>query len=201
VATISRLRKIIRLFCRRALQNRRYSAKETYHFNEPTNRSHSVHNLCDESKGVYTICNTLQHTATHCNTLQHTATHCKRSVYNVYDELNTNSTHCCSVLQCVAVCCSVLQCVAVCCSVSRVMNTNSTHNTASQPYTQHGITRGESNAVSYIQFSFCCVKLWGCCVYITRHHIMILMQYCTAIFLISLCLQHGITRRVCCCIV
>jgi len=28
------------LFCKRALQKRRYSAKETYIFKEPTNRSH-----------------------------------------------------------------------------------------------------------------------------------------------------------------
>ena len=40
VATISRLLKMIGLFCKRALYNRRYSAKETYYFEEPTNRSH-----------------------------------------------------------------------------------------------------------------------------------------------------------------
>ena len=40
VAWISRLLKIIGLFCKRALQKRRYSAKETYNFAEPTNRSH-----------------------------------------------------------------------------------------------------------------------------------------------------------------
>jgi len=43
VATISRLLKIIGLFCKRALQKRRYSAKETYDFKEPTNRSHPIH--------------------------------------------------------------------------------------------------------------------------------------------------------------
>jgi len=42
VATISRLLKIIGLFCKRALQKRRYSAKETYNFKEPTNRSHPI---------------------------------------------------------------------------------------------------------------------------------------------------------------
>jgi len=41
VATISRLLKMIGLFCKRALQKRRYSAKGTYNFKEPTNRSHS----------------------------------------------------------------------------------------------------------------------------------------------------------------
>jgi len=42
VATISRLLKIIGLFCKRALSKRRYSAKETYSFKEPTNRSHPI---------------------------------------------------------------------------------------------------------------------------------------------------------------
>jgi len=42
VATISRLLKIIGFFFKRALQKRRYSAKETYDFEEPTNRSHPI---------------------------------------------------------------------------------------------------------------------------------------------------------------
>jgi len=42
VATKSRLLEIIGFFCKRALQKRRYSAKETYHFKEPTNRSHPI---------------------------------------------------------------------------------------------------------------------------------------------------------------
>ena len=42
VASIRRLLKIIGLFCKRALYKRRYSAKETYHFKEPTNRSHPI---------------------------------------------------------------------------------------------------------------------------------------------------------------
>jgi len=40
VATISRFLKMIGLFCKRALQKRLYSAKETYNFKEPANRSH-----------------------------------------------------------------------------------------------------------------------------------------------------------------
>jgi len=43
VATISRLFKIIGLFCKRALQKRLHSAKETYNFEEPTNRSHPIY--------------------------------------------------------------------------------------------------------------------------------------------------------------
>ena len=42
VATMSRRLKIIGLFCKRALLKRRYSAKETYDFKEPTNRSHPI---------------------------------------------------------------------------------------------------------------------------------------------------------------
>jgi len=42
VATISRLLRIIGLFCKRALEKRRYSAKETHNFKEPTNRSHPI---------------------------------------------------------------------------------------------------------------------------------------------------------------
>jgi len=45
VATISRHLKIVGLFCKRALQKRLYSAKETYNFKEPTNRSHLL--LCN----------------------------------------------------------------------------------------------------------------------------------------------------------
>ena len=42
VASTSRLLKITGLFCKRALLKRLYSAKETYHFEEPTNRSHPI---------------------------------------------------------------------------------------------------------------------------------------------------------------
>jgi len=42
VATISRLLKMIGLFCQRAQLKRRYSAKETCNFKERTNRSHPM---------------------------------------------------------------------------------------------------------------------------------------------------------------
>ena len=42
VATISRLLKIIGLFCKRALQKRRIFFKETCNFKEPTDRSHPI---------------------------------------------------------------------------------------------------------------------------------------------------------------
>ena len=42
VATSSRLLKIIGLFCKRALQKRRYSAKETCNLKEPINRRHLI---------------------------------------------------------------------------------------------------------------------------------------------------------------
>ena len=42
VATVSRLLKIIGFFCKRALEKRRYSAKETCNSKEQTNRSHPI---------------------------------------------------------------------------------------------------------------------------------------------------------------
>ena len=47
MATISRLLKIIGLFCKRALSKRRYSAKETYNCEESTNRSHPMSTSVD----------------------------------------------------------------------------------------------------------------------------------------------------------
>ena len=52
VASSSRLLKIIGLFCKRALQKRRYSAKETYNFKEPTNRSHPILEFRTAGDGV-----------------------------------------------------------------------------------------------------------------------------------------------------
>jgi len=87
VATIGRLLKITGLFCKRALQKRLYSAKETYNFKEPTSRSHPILSvavvLVEQFVDYIPHCNTLQHTASHCSTLQHSATHC-----------NTLATHC-----------------------------------------------------------------------------------------------------------
>ena len=42
VASISRLLKIIGLFCKRALQKRPIFCKETYNFKDPTNHSHPI---------------------------------------------------------------------------------------------------------------------------------------------------------------
>jgi len=42
VAIMIRLLKITVLFCKRALQKRLYSAKETYNFIDPTDRSHPI---------------------------------------------------------------------------------------------------------------------------------------------------------------
>ena len=44
VALASRTDKIIGFFCKRALQKRRYFAKETYNFIDPTDRSHPIVN-------------------------------------------------------------------------------------------------------------------------------------------------------------
>ena len=42
VASVSRIDKIIGLFCKRALQKRRYSAKETYNLIDLPNQSHPI---------------------------------------------------------------------------------------------------------------------------------------------------------------
>jgi len=42
VVLVSRIDKIVGLFCKRALQERRYSAKETYNSIDPANRSHPI---------------------------------------------------------------------------------------------------------------------------------------------------------------
>ena len=42
MASTSRLLKIIGLICKRALEKRLYSAKETYDFKEPANGSHPI---------------------------------------------------------------------------------------------------------------------------------------------------------------
>jgi len=52
VASTTRLLKIIGLFCKRALQKRRYSAKETYNLKEPPNRSHPIPTFCYISSSV-----------------------------------------------------------------------------------------------------------------------------------------------------
>ena len=55
MASISRLLKIIGLFCKRALQKRLYSAKETYDFKEPTNRSHPIA-VCEKMGSYVCVC-------------------------------------------------------------------------------------------------------------------------------------------------
>ena len=42
VVLVSRIDKIVGLFCQRALEKRRYSAKETHIFFDPANRSHPI---------------------------------------------------------------------------------------------------------------------------------------------------------------
>jgi len=78
VAPVSRIDKIIGLFCKRALSKRRYSAKETYDFIDCTECSHPI--------WCYVP---IAHISSTCPYIQHTCV-----------------AVCCSVLQCVAVCCS-----------------------------------------------------------------------------------------------
>jgi len=72
MATISRLLKIIRLFCRISSLLQGSFAKETYNFKEPTSYSHPIY---------WSSSNTLHHTASHCITLHHAAPHCITLLY------------------------------------------------------------------------------------------------------------------------
>ena len=51
VAMIRRLLKIIGFFCKRALSKRRYSAKETSNFQEPTDSSHPISENITRGRG------------------------------------------------------------------------------------------------------------------------------------------------------
>jgi len=80
VATISRLLKIIGLFCRISALLQGSFAKETYNFKEPTNRSHPISistsllsKAMDRQKDKNDEFNTQPYTM-HFNTLQHSET-------------------------------------------------------------------------------------------------------------------------------
>ena len=66
VAATSRLLKSIGLFCKSDLSKRRYSAKESYDFKEPTNGSHKIPPFA-----LALTSTSFASPATHCNTLQH----------------------------------------------------------------------------------------------------------------------------------
>ena len=92
---------------------RRYSAKETYDFKEPTNRSHPIR--------CQTCCRAVCCSVLQCVAVAHNWRSCERRALRESAKVSRLVAEqcvavCCSVLQCVAVCCSVLQCVAVCCS-------------------------------------------------------------------------------------
>jgi len=120
VATSSRLLKITGLFCKRDQLKRRYSAKETYNFTEPTNCSHPIQDLnvfmfvkehptypqkgrTYPQKSVAVCCGMLQYVAVCCSMLQFIST----------KEPHVSAKECCSMFWYVAVCCSMLQYVAV----------------------------------------------------------------------------------------
>jgi hypothetical protein len=103
VATVSRIDKIIGLFCKRALQKRQYSAEETYNFIDPTDRSHPIYTWVWQNVGlfsvevgfisstIYTRCSSyfwplkvlhvhlLTHTHTYTNTRTHAHDRCSQS--------------------------------------------------------------------------------------------------------------------------
>ena len=48
--TVSRIDKITCIFCKRVLQKRLHSAKETYNFIDPTDRSHPISTSCSHRR-------------------------------------------------------------------------------------------------------------------------------------------------------
>ena len=77
---ISRLLKVIGLICKRAQYKRLYSAKETYNFREPGNRSHPIFKKAISKAAArahthtsHTRCPRIQHTLVY--TKQHNTTH------------------------------------------------------------------------------------------------------------------------------
>jgi len=103
------LHKIIGLFCKRDLQKRRYSAKETYNWIDPTDRSHPVCVTWLIQRCVMTKITCMRwlihvYKVTRCLISMRVVFICMRS---------SGSLRCCSALPCVAVRCSVLQHVAV----------------------------------------------------------------------------------------
>ena len=81
VASVSRIDKIIGLFCKRALWKRRYSAKETYNLIDPTYHRHPIH----MHVLVYILDSALDHICTYM---------CMHLIYRWYTDTCTNRYIC-----------------------------------------------------------------------------------------------------------
>ena len=119
VASVSRLLKIVGLFCKRALWKRLNFSKETCNFKEPTHRSHPILTFvtwlvrCREM-----LCSCQWRDAFTCVPRVKRKQMLARSAGEGETErLSTFEICCCGALQCVAVCCSLLQCAAEQCIV------------------------------------------------------------------------------------
>jgi len=99
VALVSRIDKIIGLFCKRALQKRRYSAKEIYHFIDPTDRSHPIVVCVPPPPPPHTHTHTHTHTLVHTQpsppplSLSHTHTHIHTHINARTDTRTRTRTH------------------------------------------------------------------------------------------------------------
>jgi len=132
VATITRLLKIVVLFCRESSLLHGFFAKETYDFKDPTNRSHPIC-VWERVSGIW-ICKVNRDNMSYYDTLQHTAhiDMCVRTCefcMNMYDEVKFigkichTATHC-GTLQHTATHCNTLQHTATLCSA---LQRNATH--------------------------------------------------------------------------
>jgi len=141
VALVTRMDKIIALFCKRDLQKRRHSAKETYNFIDPTDRSHPIcdsmwlcDSVCDSIFSMWlcdSICDSRKTRGTYvslvpcCGVVDAWRGQLQKDVKTKLAKSSAQWSECCNVLHCGAMRytvsqvlearCSVLQCVAVCC--------------------------------------------------------------------------------------
>jgi len=65
VASVSRIDKMINLFCKRALSKRRYSAKETYKFIVPSEKLKAHSKICPHTKKTLTLWICMSHGTRH----------------------------------------------------------------------------------------------------------------------------------------
>ena len=88
VATISKLLQIIGLCCKRALQKRQYSAKETSNCKEPTNHSHPIGHIHGREKFFVYVYET--HTQPWVTSLKHTQIH-ENSIFILFSPTHKNT--------------------------------------------------------------------------------------------------------------
>jgi len=96
VATVSGLLQIIGLFCKRALQKRRYPAKETYNFKEPIHTQNEIYSRTHNSHvrkdcGVATVSGLLQIIGLFCKRALQKGRYPAKETYNFKEPIHTQN--------------------------------------------------------------------------------------------------------------